>query len=97
MGGSIGISIVNTIVARHEQLHRSELVHSLQPTNPIAENRLATLQNYVATHQALGPGASTNAAYQLLNYTLHSQARLWAYVDDFRYMALACFACVPIV
>jgi DHA2 family multidrug resistance protein len=97
VGGSIGISIVNTIVARHEQLHRSELVHSLHATNPLAENRLSVLQNYVATHQALGPADSNNAALQLLNGTLHSQARLWAYVDDFRYMALACFACVPIV
>src|SRR5579864_4389806 len=31
VGGSIGISLVNTIVARHEQLHRSEMVHSLDP------------------------------------------------------------------
>src|SRR5579864_6979564 len=31
VGGSIGISLVNTIVARHAQLHRNELVHSLNP------------------------------------------------------------------
>jgi MFS transporter, DHA2 family, multidrug resistance protein len=36
-------------------------------------------------------------AYGLLNQTLTAQARLWSYVDDFRYMALACFLCVPIV
>ncbi|MBV8895000.1 MAG: MFS transporter, partial [Acidobacteriaceae bacterium] len=97
VGGSIGISIVNTIVARHEQLHRSELVHSLQATNPATEDRLSFLQNYVANHQALGPAGSRNAALQMLDNTLHTQARLWAYVDDFRYLALACFACVPIV
>jgi DHA2 family multidrug resistance protein len=97
VGGSIGISIVNTIVARHEQVHRSELVRSLQQTNPAADNRLTFLQNYVAAHVPLGPGDSSNAALQMLNNTLHSQSRLWAYVDDFRYMALACFACVPIV
>lgn len=97
VGGSIGISVVNTIVARHEQLHRNELVHSLQATNPTAEDRLSFLQNYIASHQALGPAGSSDAALQLLNNTLHAQARLWAYVDDFRYMALACFACVPIV
>jgi DHA2 family multidrug resistance protein len=97
VGGSIGISIVNTIVARHEQLHRSELVHNLTATNPMAESRLSVLQNYVATHNALSPAGASNAALQLLNQTLHSQARLWAYVDDFRYMAVACFACVPIV
>ena len=97
VGGSIGISIVNTIVARHEQVHRSELVHRLQATNPIAENQLSILQNYVANRQAYGPAASSDAAIQLLNNTLHAQARLWAYVDDFRYMALACFACIPLV
>jgi DHA2 family multidrug resistance protein len=36
-------------------------------------------------------------AYALINLTLTGQARLWAYVDDFRYMALVCFGCVPIV
>jgi DHA2 family multidrug resistance protein len=33
----------------------------------------------------------------LLDYALNAQSRLWSYVDDFRYMALVCFACVPIV
>jgi DHA2 family multidrug resistance protein len=97
VGGSVGISIVNTIVARHEQLHRSELVHSLHAANAAAEGRLALLQNYVAKHQALAPADASNAALQMLNGTLSSQARLWSYVDDFRYMALACFACVPLV
>ncbi len=97
VGGSIGISLVNTIVARHEQVHRSEMLHSLQATNPVAENRLSVLHNYVASHQALGSAGSSSAALQMLNNTLHSQARLWAYVDDFRYMALACAACIPIV
>jgi DHA2 family multidrug resistance protein len=36
-------------------------------------------------------------SYGLLNQALDAQARLWSYVDDFRYMALACFACVPLV
>src|SRR5271156_1825198 len=31
IGGSIGISIVNTIVSRHEQVHRNELAGSLDP------------------------------------------------------------------
>src|SRR5271166_4100206 len=34
IGGSIGISVVNTIVARHEQLHRTELSRSLNAARP---------------------------------------------------------------
>ena len=36
-------------------------------------------------------------AYRLIEGTLTTQAQLWSYVDNLRYMALACFACVPIV
>lgn len=88
VGGSVGISLVNTIVARHEQVHRNELVHSLSPSNPLLQNRLATLERFVS---------NPSSAYALLDRTLNAQARLWAYVDDFRYMALLCFACLPLV
>jgi len=97
VGGSIGISIVNTIVARHEQLHRSELVHSVTAGNPTVQQRLNSLHHLLQSTNAAGPSLATRGAYQLLNNTVNSQARLWAYVDDFRYMALVCFACVPIV
>jgi DHA2 family multidrug resistance protein len=88
VGGSVGISVVNTIVARHEQLHRNELVHSLTPSNPLLQQRLAMLERLVS---------NPRSAYAMLERTLNAQARLWAYVDDFRYMALLCFACLPFV
>ena len=97
VGGSVGISLVNTIVSRHEQLHRNELVHSLSPTNLLTQNRLAALQAVVAKTNAAGSDIAHRSAYALLDHTLSSQARLWSYVDDFRYMALVCFACVPLV
>jgi DHA2 family multidrug resistance protein len=97
VGGSIGISIVNTIVARHEQLHRSELAHSLAATNPLFENRVSTLQGLVAQTNATGPVLAHNSAMTLLNNTVSAQARLLSYIDDFRYMALVCFGCLPLV
>ena len=36
-------------------------------------------------------------AYGVLQGALTQQAQLYSYVDDFRYMALACLSCVPIV
>ncbi|HTF42804.1 MAG TPA: DHA2 family efflux MFS transporter permease subunit, partial [Terriglobales bacterium] len=88
VGGSVGISLVNTIVARHEQVHRNDLAHSLSPSNPILQQRLATLERFVS---------NPSSAYAILDRTLNAQARLLAYVDDFRYMALLCFACLPLV
>lgn len=97
VGGSVGISVVNTIVARHEQLHRTELVHSLQTGSTLVSNQLSALQHVLTTTNAAGPALATSGALKMLEGTLTAQARLWSYVDDFRYMALVCFGCVPLV
>jgi DHA2 family multidrug resistance protein len=96
IGGSIGISVVNTIVARHEQLHRSELARSLDVARPSVRGAMQGMQQYLSA-QGASPATAMQRTYGLLNQALTGQARLWSYVDDFRYMALACFACVPIV
>jgi MFS transporter, DHA2 family, multidrug resistance protein len=96
VGGSIGISIVNTVVARHQQLHQNEMLHSLTPSDPNFQNQLHSLQQYLYT-QGYGPVDSANKALGLIGGELSAQARLWSYVDDFRYLALLCFACIPIV
>jgi MFS transporter, DHA2 family, multidrug resistance protein len=96
IGGSIGISIVNTIVTRHEQLHRTELAASLTPGRVTVRGAIGGLGHFLNTQGASSVDA-TRQAYGLLQATLTRQARLWSYVDDFRYMALVCFGCIPIV
>jgi MFS transporter, DHA2 family, multidrug resistance protein len=100
IGGSIGISVVNTIVARHEQLHRNELVRSIDAGSTQVQQQLqaytgALQSNASPTGSTLG--TISDQAYGVLNSTVNIQARLWSYVDDFRYLALMCFCCVPIV
>ena len=34
-------------------------------------------------------------AFSLTDTSLNHQAQLWAYVDDFRYIALLCAICIP--
>jgi DHA2 family multidrug resistance protein len=96
VGGSIGISVVNTIVARHAQLHQNELVHSVASTSVAVQNQLHSLQAYL---QAQGNSAADamEKAYAIISRQVAAQAALWSYVDDFRYTALLCFACIPVV
>jgi MFS transporter, DHA2 family, multidrug resistance protein len=96
IGGSVGISVVNTIVARHEQLHRNELAASLSAGRVEVQEAISGVQRYLGA-QGASPTTALDQAYGLVNQTLNAQSRLWSYVDDFRYMALVCFACVPIV
>ncbi len=96
IGGSIGISVVNTIVARHEQMHRNELVASVNSGRVDVRNTIQGMQEHLAT-QGASPVDALHRAYGLIGQTVNGQARLWSYVDDFRYMALICFGCIPIV
>jgi len=95
IGGSIGISIVQTILVRHEQLHRNELVRHVAP---MSRNYQQNLQHYTQTFSnfASHTTAQTQAVGQI-GRIVGQQAQLWSYVDDLRYMALACFCCVPLV
>ena len=101
IGGSIGISIVNTIVARHSQSHRAELVRSVTGTSHTYQEQFSAIQHAMSMAGSGGNGSPLwSPAYRALgivNGMVEQQARLWSYVDDFRYLALVCFACVPIV
>src|SRR5581483_1250957 len=91
-----GISVVNTIVYRHSQTHRNEMGHAITATSVSVQSQLRGIQQFL-TFQGSSPATAMHQAYALINGTLSQQARLWAYVDTFRYMALVCFACIPIV
>ena len=96
IGGSVGIAVVNTIVARHEQLHHNEMAEHLNPARVPVQGAIQGMQRYLTSQGASADGA-LHQAYGLLGQGLNAQARLWSYVDDFRYMALVCFGCIPIV
>jgi MFS transporter, DHA2 family, multidrug resistance protein len=95
IGGSVGISIVDTLLVRHQQLHQNELV---QHTVPMSSTYQQYLQHYTQTfsNYASHATAQTQALGQV-GRVLGQQAQLWSYVDDFRYMALTCLCCVPLV
>ncbi len=94
IGGGIGISVVNTLVSRHQQLHRSELSHNLSNT-PLFNHALQGLQNTMSTHAA--PNVARLRAYAILNRRLDPQAAVYSDVDDFRYIAAVCVVCGVIV
>jgi DHA2 family multidrug resistance protein len=95
LGGSVGISMVTTMVARGAQAHQATLVTHLTPLDPAFQSRLqameATLRQQVTAVQAhvMAPDAVYNSLLQ--------QSNLLAYVDNFRWLALLCFLSIAVV
>ena len=83
---------MNTMVARHEQLHRVELSAHITATSTAFQQLLSE-----ATALTANRGGSPLQAYGIINGILSQQARLRSYVDDFQYLAAVCFLCIPIV
>ena len=95
IGGSVGISVVETLLSRHSQFHQDRLVNNFAATGNAWQQRVDAL-----TKMFMATSDRATARLQAINQIsdqLHKQADLLSYVDDFRYMALACLCCVPMV
>ena len=95
LGGSFGISMVTTLLARRAQTHQAMMVAHLTPYDPAYRHSLALAQ------QALTAGSGSYQAHQqavgMVYHSLLQQASLWAFVEDFRLFGVLCLACLPLV
>jgi DHA2 family multidrug resistance protein len=95
IGGSLGIALVTTMLARHAQIHQAMMVAHTTPYDPAFMHQLAATQAALAAHS--DPVAATTQARHLLYGKVLQQASLWAFVDNFRLFGLFCLACIPLV
>ena len=95
VGGSIGISIAQTLLTRRTAVHRNEILNSVPQTGQQFQNSLGAAKQAVTGH--FGPANILAPAQGLLNQQLDRQAALWAFVDVFRWLCLLSFVCLAVV
>jgi len=95
IGGSIGISVVATMLIRDAQAHQANMVAHLAPNNPVFHARFLELQGAFLTR--FGPVEASRKAMATIYRELLQQANLWAFVDNFRFVAWVCVACFTAV
>jgi DHA2 family multidrug resistance protein len=93
LGGSIGISVAASVLARSAQVHQSYLTDHLVPSSP-------AYQQALRAGAALAPGTAPADAQQhalaLIAQTVQQQATLLSYIDVFAGYALMAAILVPI-
>jgi DHA2 family multidrug resistance protein len=85
LGGSVGISILEALLAQNTQIVHSRLVEGLRPDNPLAH----------APYLTAPFSLSTPFGIAALNAEVTRQAAMVAYIDDFALMMLIVLASVP--
>src|SRR5207248_2852891 len=89
VGGSVGISMVTTLLARRAQFHQLRLTENASPLNPNFNQAI----NSAA--RVFGPGG--NGPYALLMRVLQQQANTLSYIDCFWAMGIAFGLLMPLV
>jgi len=96
IGGSSGIAIVTTVLARKTQLHQNILVGHLTPADPQYQ---AVLQGLAAKlqMQGLDPAGAAQSAQRMVYGMVQQQSAMLAYLDIFRMMAVISIALIPLL
>ena len=96
IGGSVGIALVTTLLARRAQFHNTVLVSHLTPFDARYNAALAGASQMLMTHGSNATQAASQAQ-GLLYGTLQRQATMLAFLDDFWLMALLALAMIPLM
>ncbi len=94
-GGSVGISLVTTILARRAQFHQHRLTGSVSPDSAVFRNALAGLSGRLFQHGVSAPDAAARA-HAMIYAGLQTQAGVLAYIDAFWLLALMSLCVAPL-
>ncbi len=95
IGGSVGISLATTILARRAQLHHNVLAAHFGSTNPAFRSSAAAPTGALMP-QGAGAGAAHDRATQMLYRLMERQSQMLGFTDAFRIMAITFAVVVPL-
>jgi MFS transporter, DHA2 family, multidrug resistance protein len=93
-GGSIGVALSQTVLARREQFHQSRMVEHLGSWNPFYNDTLSHIQAYLNGRAATGSSSGTSTA--IIGRLVQSQATILAYIDVFVTLGVIAMLMVPL-
>ena len=96
LGGSFGIAIITTFIARFNQQHRVDLVSKLDQTKFVVQNQISLLQKgFMAKGYTFNQ--AMDKANQVLEIKVMKQANVLSFMDIFMYLGIVFLMCIPIV
>lgn len=96
MGGSVGISLTTTLLARNAQIHQNYLVTHITPYSYSYQSTITDL-----TQMLMAQGSSAQQALQqaqaMIYAQVQQQANLLSFIDAFRLLGIAFLILVPLM
>jgi DHA2 family multidrug resistance protein len=96
IGGSVGISVMTTLLSQMSQVHQSVMVTHTNDSSPIFRTALAQFGQIFLAHGDTAATAQIKAN-ALVNSTIGQQAEMLSFLDNFRFLGIAMMLLVPFV
>jgi len=94
IGGGVGIAVSATLLARFSQLYQNILVANVQPTNPLFQQKLATLSRAVAA-RGVPHSEAEQTALAMLYGVVRRQAGILSFNHIFWILGIAFLLVIP--
>lgn len=94
IGGSVGIAVSATLLARFSQLYQNVLVANTHPTNPIFQQKLAILSQ-AAIARGVPPSEAEQTGLALIYGTVQRQAGILSFNHIFWILGIAFLMVLP--
>ena len=96
-GGSVGIALSSTVLARHTQMHHADLVSHLTPGNPALQESLQRMSHGLGAASGMDAASNQQLSLQLLHGQIQRQAATMAYNDVFHMLTLIFLCFIPFI
>jgi DHA2 family multidrug resistance protein len=96
LGGSFGIAIITTFIARFNQEHRVNLVAHLDKTSFAVQQKVQLLQRGFMS-KGFSYNEALAKAYQALDYGVMKQSSVLSFMDIFMYLGILFLLCIPFI
>ena len=96
LGGSFGIAITNTYIAKRVGIHRADLLSHISLYDPAAVARIEGMKQVFGS-RSLSPVEAQQATGKALERIVTAQSYHLAYMDAFKLIALLFLICLPLL
>jgi len=96
IGGSVGIAVMTTLLARRQQFHQNRLVEHLLPGQPYVSGLLQQFTSFFIL-KGTDPSTASHRAIGSLYGLVHQQAAMLSFVEAFKVMGVVFLVMIPMV
>jgi DHA2 family multidrug resistance protein len=96
LGGSFGIAVISTFIARQNSVHRVDMLPRMNNTNPMFVNKLNAMQAAFIS-KGMSPDQALASAYKAMEGSVMKQAAVLSYMDIFLWLGILFILFVPVM